>query len=797
MTISIDHDRRLLTASVGDLLGEASTRAIGLSGSGLSRLWIGSELHRRLQSDFEASEPGYRSEVPVELEIEVDGWTVQIAGRADGVVFDGDRPIRVDEIKTLHFAVDLHHLYVEERLDRYRRQAALYALMLTGDEPPPAVRLILVDIVTTEEQEEDIPWSPDEVRAWLRQQLHRLLAREQRRESRLSELRAAAELIPFPHDEMRPAQEPIGNEVLDALESNRHLLIRAPTGCGKTAAVLHPALRAALSQGHRLFFLTAKTLQQKIAVDTARAMQDGLFRSLQLRAKGKMCANTEMICHEEFCPYAKEYGVKLVRTQLIENLLDDRDHQDPDEIFDAARNNEVCPFEVSLDLLPHIDLVVCDYNYVFDPVIGLGAVLNEGALRNAVLIIDEAHNLVDRSREYYSPTITSGQIERTLDYLATRTNAVFENLAALVRELSDYLGSTVDTAFEEQRGEEAIAVFDPHTISDLRIAFDGAMLSYFLYKREQELWIADDPILDLFFTLTHFHRVLALGGSEFVHLARRAADGTESLRIFCLDAARFVGEIIEESAGVIAMSATLEPFDFYRDLLGFDPHRSSSLYVPSPFPAENRLVMAIDDVDTTWRRRRTHYDRIASWISRLSHSQGNILALFPSYVFLNAIYDRLHMPHHRILAQHSGSSDAEQREILSALQSDEPHLLLAVLGGIFAEGVDYPGRMLSQVIVVSPGLPQFNMERELLKAYYQETYEHGFGYAYLIPGMTRVVQAAGRLIRSETDRGVITFVGKRFLDSRYARLLPEEWVDDDPSSLLHPDPEEAVKDFFD
>ncbi len=796
MTISIDLERRHLLASVGDLAGEPATRAIGLSGSGLSRLWIGSELHRRVQSDFEAAEPGYRSEVPVALELEVDGWTVELLGRADGVLFDGDTPVRVDEIKTLHFAVDLHNLYIEERLDRYRRQAALYAFMLTGDGPPPAVRLIVVDIVSTEEKDEDVVWSPEEVRAWLRQRLHRLIAQETRRLDRLAELRAAAELIPFPHDRMRPVQKPIGDEVTDALSDSRHLLIRAPTGCGKTAAVLHPALRAALSKGNRLFFLTAKTLQQKIAVETARSMQDGLFRSLQLRAKGKMCANTELICHEEFCPYAKEYGVKLVRSQLIENLLDDSDHQDPDELFETARNHEVCPFEVSLDLLPHIDLVVCDYNYVFDPVIGLGAVLNEGALRNAVLVIDEAHNLVDRSREYYSPTISSSQTDRALEYLATRSNLVFSNLEELVRELSEVVATTVDLAFEEQRGEEAPASFDPDTISDLRIAFDGAMLSYFLYKREQELWIADDPILDLFFALTHFHRVLSLGGSEFVHLARRAPDGTIGLRIFCLDAARFVGEIIEESAGVIAMSATLEPFDFYRDLLGFDPHRTSSLYVPSPFPAENRLVMAIDDVDTTWRRRTASYDRIASWLRRLSHPQGNVLALFPSYAFLNAIHDRLHMPQHTILAQSSGSSDAEQRKILEALQSRKSHLVLAVLGGIFAEGVDYPGRMLSQVIVVSPGLPQFNMERELLKAYYQETYEHGFGYAYLIPGMTRVVQAAGRLIRSETDRGVITFICKRFLDPRYARLLPEEWVDEDPTSLLHPDPEAAVRDFF-
>lgn len=796
MTISIDLERRRVTAGVGDLLGEPRTRAIGLNGSGLSRLWIGAELHRRLQADLETTEPGYRSEVSVALELEVDGWTVELFGRADGIAYDGDRPVRVDEIKTLHFAVDLHHLYVEERLDRFRRQAMLYAFMLSAHHPPPDVRLILVDIVSTEAEDEQVPWSPEEVRTWLRQQLHRLIAGEQRRMRRLAELRTAAELIPFPHDAMRPAQGPIGDEVTRALVENRHLLVRAPTGCGKTAAVLHPALREALGQGHRVFFLTAKTLQQKIAVDTAKAMQDGLFRSLQLRAKGKMCANTEMICHEEFCPYAEEYAVKLVRTQLVETLIDDRDHQDPDEIFEAARNHALCPFEVSLDLLPHIDLVVCDYNYVFDPVIGLGAVLHEGALRNAVLVIDEAHNLVDRSREYYSPTITSGQIERALEHLASRSNAVFDTLAELVRELAGFVTETVDEAFAEVSGEEAPASFDPETVSDLRIAFDGAMLSYFLYKREHELWIADDPLLELFFALTHFHRVLSLGGGEFVHLARRRPDGEVALRIFCLDAARFVGEILEESAGVVAMSATLEPFDFYRDLLGFDPHRSSSLYVPSPFPAENRLVMVIDDVDTTWRRRRAHYDRIASWIGRLSHPRGNVLALFPSYAFLDAIQDRLHLPHHRVLVQQPGSGDAEQRRFLEALQDGEPHVLLAVLGGIYAEGVDYPGRMLSQVIVVSPGLPQFNVERELLKGYYQETYEHGFSYAYLIPGMTRVVQAAGRLIRSDTDRGVITFIGRRFLDPRYARLLPDEWLDDDPTSLLHPDPERAVREFF-
>ena len=322
------------------------------------------------------------------------------------------------------------------------------------------------------------------------------------------------------------------------------------------------------------------------------------------------------------------------------------------------------------------------------------------------------------------------------------------------------------------------------------------MLQYFLYKRERELWIADDPVLDLFLELSRFHRVLSLGGPELVQLASREANGAARLRILCLDASRFVGQILDSSAGAVAMSATLQPSEFFRTLLGFDGHRTDELSVPSPFPPENRLVMCIDNVDTTFRGRQGSFDAIAAWISRLAPPARNSLVLFPSYAFLRAVHERLPPVAHRVIAQEPGASDARQRELLAALGSGHAHLLLAVLGGIYAEGVDYPGRMLSQVVVVSPGLPQYNFDRELLKSYYQEMYGHGFGYAYLVPGLTRVVQAAGRLLRSPTDRGVIALVCRRFQDPRYARLLPEDWTLGDPTTLLLADPAEAVLDFF-
>jgi len=798
VTVVIDAELRTIRAGVSDLLGEPEQRSIGLTGTGLSRLWIGSELHRRIQRDLEVTEPGFASEVPTQIELDIDGWTVEISGRADGVVFANDRAVRIDEIKTMHFAVDLHNLYAEERLDRFKRQAALYAYMLSDQDEPAAARLILVDIVSHEERDEDVAWSHVSVQAWLRQQIHRLIAREERRIARLEVLREAAEQLRFPHAVLRPSQEEIGDAVEGALADGRHLLVRAPTGCGKTAAVLHPAVRAALGRGQRVFFLTAKTLQQRIAVETAKAMQDGLFRSLQLRAKSKMCANTEIVCHEEFCPYAKEYGLKLTRSELLPTLIELNAHQDPDDIFEAAKEHVVCPFEVSLDLLGEVDLVVCDYNYVFDPTIGLRALVHGNALRDSVLVIDEAHNLVDRSREYFSPELRIENLEKAMTFLESRSNPVFDELRELIDVLIGEVRQKVAESLGDERHNEGPADIDEDAISDLRIAFDGAMLSYFLYKREHEMWMANDPVLDVFFTLTRFHRVLTLGGDEFVHIAERDGDGGgERIKIFCRDASRFVGEVLDGSASSIAMSATLEPFDFYRDLLGFDAHRTDELYVPSPFPPENRLVMAIGDVDTTYRRRSAHYDRIASWIARLSHSESNVLTLFPSYAFLDAVHDRLPPVPHTVIAQQPGVSDAGQREVLAALRSGKPHLLLAVLGGIFAEGVDYPGKMLSQVIVVSPGLPQYNLERELLKGYYQEFYEHGFGYAYLVPGLTRVVQAAGRLLRSDEDRGVIVVMGRRFLDPRYMRLLPEEWTFGDPEALIFEDPEAAIQEFFD
>jgi len=793
---TIDLERRRIELSVGDLVEGAGHRAIGLGGTGLSRLWLGQELHRRVQESSGAAEPGYRPEVPVAETLELDGWTVVISGRADGVVVDGERVVRVEEIKTLHFAVDLHNLYADERLEKYRQQARLYAHMLSPPEDPCGLGLVLVDIVTGEERREEVPWRPSSVHAFIRTRVHRFLAAERRRLEGLEVARKAAATLPFPHVELRPVQVRIGRAVEDALRSDQKLLINAPTGCGKTAAVLHPVLRVALETGRRVLYLTAKTLQQRIAVSTSNAMQENRFTSLQLRAKRHMCAHTEMVCHEEFCPYAREYGPKLARSRLVPSLLGEADHMDPDHIFERSTAHELCPFEVSLELLEAARLVICDYNYVFDPSIGLGALMGREALRDTILVIDEAHNLADRSRGYYSPELGTVLIGRTLSFLSGREARVFQRLATLAEEVGAHIRETAAGPLEEAQGPEALAELDERRLGELRVELDGAMLEYWMYKRENELWFVDDPVMDLFLALTRFHQVLRLGGDEFVHLVRREPGGELTLRILCRDASRFIGQILRDAAGAVAMSATLEPFEFYRNVLGFPEEETATLHVPSPFPEENRLVLAVTSVDTTWKRRPQNYDPIASWIARLAHPEHNALVLFPSYRFLEHVHDRLPGVPHTVLRQYPGADGRTQREVLETLGSGRPTLLMAVLGGMFAEGVDYPGRMLSQVIVVSPGLPQFDTERQLLRDWYRERYGRGFAYAYLIPGMTRVIQAAGRLIRSAGDRGVIVLLGRRFAQRQYLELLPTDWTGEDPGDLFPEDPEAAVRRFF-
>ncbi|MCU0293596.1 MAG: ATP-dependent DNA helicase [Thermoanaerobaculaceae bacterium] len=795
MAVRIDLDARTVRCSVHDLLPETAPGRGWREGP--SRLGVGAELHRIVQGQRRSEDAAYLPEVPVDATIEVDGWRLRIIGRVDGLYRpDAGRPL-VEEIKTLHFRTELHHLFAQERIERHRWQVRIYTYCLFPDGQAGA-RLLFVDLGGAEHRVEDVQWSPAQVQAFLRTRLHALVAAERERQKTLARWREAAGRLEFPFPEPRPVQTEAMEAIEESLATGRHLLLAAPTGVGKTAAALYPALRLALSSGRRLVFVTAKTLQQHLAVETLQAMQDGSWHSLQLRAKARMCAHREVICHEEFCPFLSDMWLRLAERGVLPTLLSHGPHLDPDRIFDVARAAEVCPFETSLSLIGQATAVVCDYNYVFDPTIGLFGTAADGGLEDTFLVIDEAHNLVDRAREYYSPRLARSTVQAARRLLEGYRHQICRDLEDVLATLEELLASRVQRSLGRAIGVRPTEL-DAQSLVEIRLGLDALLVPYFTFKRSVELWLAKDPVMDVSLTLSRLVGLLADGGKELVPLAERVADpqGDEAVRVFCLDAGRFTGELLASSASTVAMSATLQPFEFYRDLMGFDPDRTDTLSLPSPFPREHRMVVTVDEVDTSYSQRGRWYGRIAELVAELAPPGRNALVLFPSYAFLNEVASRLHLPDHTVEIQRGDHSEALRRDILARMRANRaPTVLLAVLGGVFAEGVDYPGEMLSEVVVVSPALPQVGPERELLKAYFQDRFERGFEYAYLVPGMTRVVQAAGRLIRAPEDRGVIALVCRRFTREPYVTMLPPDWIEDATPGMGSTELTAAVREFY-
>jgi DNA excision repair protein ERCC-2 len=725
----IDFENRTLRCAVGDLSWEEGYRRIGGDrGQTFRRMWIGREIHEKRAGERAAADPHYRPEVFVTHNSSIKGWDVTIAGRIDGLSIDQEagRAI-VEEVKSIHFELELERVMRSERLQHYLYQLHLYAWFLSMREEHASLtfapQLVLIDLVTGEAKTIESPFDAASVADAFRGSVEALVRRlESERELRMAKS-AWADTIDFPHERMRPFQMEMVSAVERAVREGETLLVSAPTGVGKTIAAIFPALRESLRKGRKLFFLTPKTLQQDHAVRAFEALNDGTFRVLRIRAKKKMCAHDEVICHEEFCPYARDYAEKMERNHLVARIRDELSYFDPDVVFEMARSEKVCPFEVSLELVDEADVIVCDYNYVFDPYIGLKAWAEDGDWSDCVFIIDEAHNLLDRGRGYYSPEIGEERLRAVSMHLSSRPYAAPDGWDDLVDELRAHLVE-LSTPLGSGREAQSQALCEPdiRLLMRHRLEWEKIVLRYIAWKIENRVAEADDPVIDFYYRLVRLTDALSNRGGEFSHIIERRRDELV-LKVFCKDPSRFLGEIIEGSHATIAMSATLEPFEFHRRTLGFPGARTAELSLPSPFPRENQCILVVSDVDTTWKARAGHYDGIAKHVAAIAEAtQGNALALFPSYAFLEEVSYRIPVGNHEIFVQRPDMTEYERQAILDAMRMSKtrPCLILAVAGGMYAEGIDYQGDMLSVVCVVGPALPALTFEQELLKRYYDE-----------------------------------------------------------------------------
>lgn len=820
MAPRFDAEKSTIELGVADLLDASLARSIGFANrGGYERLWLGQAIHSRYAEQALAEDPSYRREVHVAHTFEHRGWAVTVSGRADGLRRNPDGSLVVEEIKSVRRGGALAPAVRE----MYERQALLYAFLLAAARGEPVrAELVLIAIGSDEVERSELRADPRGLEAGVRRRLNLLIRAFEEERRAAAARREAARRLAFPYGELRPGQEDILAAVETAVANREHLLLQATTGIGKTVAALYPALRYALEHGKRLYVLTAKTLQQEMATAVLRLLnQEAAFRTLRLKAKAKMCANDQVICHEEYCRFAKDYYSKLQTTGIVHRIYEEGSTLEPDHVFEAARWAEVCPFEVSLDLAGRSQVVVCDYNYAFDPYVSLPEFGADHDLADTILVIDEVHNLVDRGRGYYSPELTSGAARRAAEAVGRGGEPLHLLLETLCLKLARLIETTVADALLElppgegaEPGEERAARGRPSERAveapipedgfwQLRPAFDAAFVDYLEHQREAKSFRPQDPFVELYFDFLRFLNGLVVSDSAFSHCAEatRGRDGRADsrLKVLCKDPSRFLGDVINRAHATVGLSATISPPEFYTGLLGFAAGRTAFVEIRNPFPAGNRQVVIDATVETTWRQRPMNYERIALRLSCFADAvPGNCLALFPSYGFLAEVAGRMKLQTKRVLVQRQADSDREREAILQALRSAVfgDVLLLAVAGGAFAEGVDYPGEVLKAVAVVGPCLPALTLEQQLLKEYYQERFERGFEYAYVVPGMTRVVQAAGRLIRSARDTGVIALFDKRFLYAPYRDHLPADWLPEDGAGALVGNPAGIADEFF-
>lgn len=798
MSIRFDPSLRTLWLSIGDLLGTlAFPGSIALLPTFRSRAALGRSIHASHQMAQQALHSSYRAEVTIRQEMQLDDYTIHIQGRIDGLYTENNTTI-VEEIKSVLLPADAFATLAPGHYPQYEQQLVLYLLLLRQQiDTPLQGHLVLINAVDKARRIFVVEPQPQAYDQLITTPLRRILARCAARVARAAQRHAAQ--LRFPFATMRPHQEAMLEKVRHTIEEQRCILLAAPTGIGKTIAALYPALVYALQHGLRVFFVTAKTTQQTLAVETLQqlATQEPAFTAVHLRAKAKSCLNDVYYCHENVCEFAQDYTGKLERSGLVETLLQ-LPMLTPASCGTLGETYRVCPFELSLDVALEADVILGDYNYVFDPSAALRRFFQDTPYHDCILIIDEAHNLYNRGRDYYSPALSLQQIRSLRSLCADNPVRLFRDFGAFFDRLEDLFDAFAQSV--PSTTTDCCPISPPTELfGELRQIIEALMVDYAIYRRRQGSPPARDALQEFYYDFQRFCDVLAFGGEEFSYLYYPHPEEA-IFKILCKDASRFLHERLQGFHSVIAMSATLTPFPFYQDVLGMPPERTTTAAFPSPFPAHNRQVLVIPDVSTTYRDRQRDAPATARIIETIAAQRpGNYAVFFPSFAYLRLVRAWMFQhPIHSILEQTPVMAESEREAVLHRLQrhDPEPLLLLAVQGGIFAEGVDYPGDMLSGVIIIGPGLPRVDHEQELLRDYYETKYARGFAYAYLYPGMNRVIQAAGRLIRSETDIGIIALVDKRFGYSTYNALFPRHWYTRTPRELITRDYPEALQHFW-
>ena len=715
---------------------------------------LGIEIHENIQSRMKDTIPGYRTEIALRKTISIGKDEVTIQGRADGLHPDGS----YDEIKSTYRPASLVRKLEADPHHPYWLQLACYRWMSAESRDGPEEipdRLLVVDARSLESETLDARhWTPRDFEAWIIKRLEAIIKREGERRAFVKRQKKLAATLAFPFTEVRAGQQGFMDEINATCRAKGRLLGQAPTGIGKSLGSLFPALKYALEGGTKVAFLTPKNSQFTVAENAIQQLAESApLRSITLGAKAKLCLNDEVNCTPEACPYAKGHYDKVADAGLLKKLSR-RAVLTPQSIRAIAKKHQVCPYALSMQLIPRRDVLVSDYNHAFSPEANLREKL-AGADLDAprpVVLVDEAHNLPDRARDHWSGSLAIKDAD------GTRWHRALKKIL-----------ETGTKAHPDPDKMDRLATKMLDAILDESNATSSSEKNHENAKRE----------LELFFAVRRFTALLSASIERDNFFLRNPQPGM--WEVHCLDAAAYIAEKFDEFSSVIAFSATLKPLDFYRNELGLTRPADKAIEWPSPFDAGNQKTVLIPQVSTLWRERDQNYGKIASAIQRIvAMKPGHYMAFFPSFAFLDQVSARLSPGHVEILTQVPGQSLRETSAMLDRFRSPVPGktvLMLAVQGGMFAEGIDLPGDQLIGAFIVGPGLPAVTPVREKMREYFEKKYGAGFDYAYTYPGMAKSVQAAGRVIRTGDDRGIVVLMDRRFTDVASMASLPVHWID--------------------
>ena len=729
---------------------------------GSTRALDGTIAHQKLQASNEEIYENYEKEVRLKYEFEIDNVILILDGRADGIIFENNE-VYIEEIKSTNRSlIQINEDYNELHWAQAKFYAYIYSIQNNLEKIN--IRLSYFNLETEEVKSFNKKFNIEKLEEFVFSIINEYKKWVLLKSTLVVERNKSIYNLQFPFEKYRKGQRELAINSFNTIKEKAVFFVQAPTGIGKTISTIFPAIKSlGESRGERIVYLTAKTITRTVAEEALNKLNEKGLRckSITLTAKEKICFKDKVICNPDNCEYALAYYDRINNSIL--KIIREEDNFTREKIEEYAKRENLCPFELSLDLSLWCDVIICDYNYAFDPRARLKRFFEED-VDNNILLVDEGHNLVDRARSMFSAEIYKENILKVSKLIKGRAPKLYKSLNSINKYLIEIRKEVQELEVNSLHKNEQYK-----ELNKLLRIFLNECDEYLVKSFNTEGY---DEVRDLYFDIRSFISISELYSKEYVTLVELNKNDVK-IKLFCINPSKNLSKIVQEAYSTIIFSATLSPINYYIDLLGGDD-KSYRMRLPSPFKKEN-LKVYVNSLNMRFKKREENIDKLCNIIYEFKEElKGNYMVFLPSYIYLNKIYSRYIELYgdKNTICQAEVLSEIERESFLNEFKEESNILAFCVIGGVFSEGIDLPGRRLIGSIIVGVGFPKISNEGDIIREYYDE---NGFDYAYIYPGINKIMQAVGRVIRREEDKGRVLLIDDRYKSLKYKSLLPREW----------------------